>query len=356
MTPAEEDAHWMRRCLHLARRAEGRTAPNPMVGSVIVRQGQVLAEGWHEAPGRPHAEPAALARLEGPPEGATLYVNLEPCCTWGRTPPCTDALLAARIQRVVIGMVDPHPQVNGRGIEILRAAGVDVVVGVEEEACQALNVGFTRVVTRGRPAVWLKAAATLDGRIADHQGRSRWITGPQARGEVHALRDRVDAVLVGSGTLLADDPALTTRGVEGGRDPLPVLLDGGLRVPAAARVLGGMRRPVVYCRADAPARELPADVVRLHAHGHLPLPEVLADLARRGVNHLLVEGGATIHRAFLDAGVVDRVLLYLAPHLLAAGPSWVGGPPWDLGAGPRLRVDTVSTVGEDLCVQLVPDR
>lgn len=224
MTPdagqAVAEAAWMHRCIALARRAEGRTAPNPMVGALVIVGGEVVAEGWHAAPGRDHAEVDALRKLGGRAEGATMVVNLEPCCHHGRTPPCTDALLAAGIRRVIVGMVDPNPIVGGRGLEILRQAGLEVVVGVEEAACRALNAGYILALEQRRPFVVAKAGVTLDGRIADAAGASRWITGEAARAAAHGLRDRCDAVLVGSGTLLADDPALTTR-LPGGRDPGP---------------------------------------------------------------------------------------------------------------------------------------
>ncbi|NOY25977.1 MAG: bifunctional diaminohydroxyphosphoribosylaminopyrimidine deaminase/5-amino-6-(5-phosphoribosylamino)uracil reductase RibD, partial [Oligoflexia bacterium] len=245
----------IRRCLELAGQGLGRTAPNPMVGAVIVRDGQVIAEGWHRAPGLEHAEVDALSKLtdcaagpagSGCAEGATMYINLEPCCHHGRTPPCTDAILNSGIARVVVGMVDPFPRVSGEGLRILRQAGLDVVVGVEQAACRQLNLGFVRAQEQGRPAVILKAALTLDGRIADAAGHSQWITGPQARAIGHQLRDQADAVLVGRGTLLADDPALCTRGVAGGRDALPVVLDSELRCPQDARVLSAGRRPLFF--------------------------------------------------------------------------------------------------------------
>lgn len=358
MSPDDDptDVAWMRRCLDLAARARGRTAPNPMVGAVIVRDGQVLAEGWHHAPGLAHAEVDALQQLGGQAPGATMYVNLEPCCHHGRTPPCTDAILRSGVRRVVVGMVDPFPRVSGQGIEILRAAGVEVVVGVEEGACRALNQGFVRAQEQGRPAVWLKAGMTLDGRIADAFGRSQWITGPAARAAAHALRDAADAVLVGSGTLLADDPSLTTRALAGGRDALPVVLDTELRCPPGARVLTAGRRPLLLAATDAPARDLPADIVRLprDPSGGLELGAAMQALLARGVHTLLVEGGGRVHRSFLARGLVDRVHLFVAPSVLAGGPGWVQGAPFPLADAPRLRLDAVRPVGEDLHLELVP--
>ena len=352
---AADDA-WMRRCLDLAVQARGRTAPNPMVGAVIVRDGQVLAEGWHHAPGQAHAEVDALQKLDGQAPGATMYVNLEPCCHHGRTPPCTDAILRSGVRRVVVGMVDPFHRVSGKGIEILRRAGVDVVVGVLEPACRELNQGFVRAQESGRPAVWLKAGMSLDGRIADAFGHSRWITGPQARAAGHALRDAADAVLIGSGTLLADDPALTTRDLPGGRDALPVVLDTELRCPADARVLTAGRRPLLLVAQDAPVRDLPADIQRIprDPRGGLDLRAALQVLLARGVHTVLIEGGGRVHGRFLADGLVDRVHLFVAPTVLGGGPGWVAGAPFPLADAPRLRLQSATPVGQDLHIELVP--
>lgn len=344
----EDDARWMRRCIELARNAEGRTAPNPMVGAVVVRDGEVLAEGWHVKAGEDHAEPAALKKVDMSAAGATMYVNLEPCCHHGRTPPCTDAILQAGLSRVVVGMVDPNPVVAGKGIGILRSAGVQVDIGVEERACRELNAGYLKAMHTGRPRVWLKVASTLDGRIADSDGVSQWITGKEARRVVHQERDRMDAILVGSGTLHADDPALTTR-IEGGRDALPVLLDSSLSCPADAKVFQGSRRPVIYCADSAPERSLEADIVRVsHDEKGLRLKEVLQDLVDRGVHNLLVEGGGRVHRSFLEAGYADRLLLFVAPKVLVGGPGFVGGEPLGLGEGFSFRLMGSRKVGQDL--------
>ncbi len=349
----KDDRHWMRRALALAERGAGRTSPNPLVGAVVVRDDQVLAEGWHEALGGAHAEPAALARLDpGRAAGATLYVNLEPCCHHGRTPPCTDAVLAAGLDRVVVGIQDPNPAVAGKGLAILRAAGLAVDVGVEADACRALNGGYLKRIATGLPRVWLKAGCTLDGRITDHAGRSEWITGPGARAHGHGLRDRLDAILVGSATLLSDDPSLNCR-LEGGRDPLPVVLDSDLRCPADAKVLTAGRRSRIYCAPDAPDRPLHADIVRVpRGAGGLDLGAVLRDLASIGVLELLVEGGGRVHRSLLDAGLADRLLLFVAPKVLAGGMGFVGGPPLDLSDACTFTVLDVSTVGGEVLIEL----
>lgn len=343
------DVFWMRRSLALAARARGRTAPNPMVGAVVVRDGLLIGEGWHRAPGQAHGEVDALARCDESPRGATIYVNLEPCCHWGRTPPCTDALLAAGISRVVVGMVDPDPRVSGRGIEILRRAGVEVEVGVLEADARKLNAAYLCAVERRRPRVLLKAAITLDGRIADSQGASQWITGPAAREAGHKLRDASDAVLVGSGTLLADDPSLNTR-LPNGRDALPVVLDGALRTPPHAKLLRAGRRPVLFAGPDAPDPGLPADIVRIPRgdDGDLDLARALNHLLGLGVQQVLVEGGARVHRSFLAAGLVDELHLFLAPKVLGAGPAWLAGPGWSLDGAPGFSLVSSTPVGPDL--------
>lgn len=348
------DAYWMARCLELARRAQGRTSPNPLVGAVVVAGDQAVGEGWHARAGADHAEVVALREAGDRARGATLYVNLEPCAHFGRTPPCTDAILAAGIRRVVAGMVDPHALVNGAGIRRLSQGGLDVSVGVLEAECRALNRPFLTAITRGRPLVVLKAAATLDGRIATATGQSRWITGEEARREGHVLRDRLDAILVGKGTALADDPRLDCR-IPEGRDPVPVVLDSHLRVPPGARMFHGSQRALVYCVDSPPAGDHPAQLVQVPqgADGRPSVQAVLQDLLRRGIHSVLVEGGGQVHRAFLEAGVVDRIHLYLAPFVLAGGPGWVGGDPIlrieDAG---RFRCVHHSLVGEDLLVEL----
>lgn len=341
------DERRMGMALELAARALGRTAPNPPVGAVIVREGLVIAEGWTQPPGQEHAEVHALRRLRDPASarGATMFVTLEPCCHVGRTPPCTDAILAAGISRVVVGTVDPFPLVAGKGIAQLRQAGVVVDLGCREVDARHLVRGFVRAVTSGLPEVTLKAAVTMDGQIAAADGASKWITGPAARDAAHRLRDTHDAVVVGAGTVRADDPELTTR-IPGGRDAVRVLLDTSLAVDARARMLG--RGALVFCAEDAPAREVPAEVVRVaRGPGGLAVEAVLRDLAARGLHRVLVEGGGRLHRAFLDAGMVDRVELFVAGRALGAGRGLFAGPGLGLAAAPTFRVVSATTVGDD---------
>ncbi len=349
------DARFMGLALDLARRALGRTSPNPPVGAVIVQDGVVVAEGWTQPPGQAHAEPHALQAAERAGvllQGATMYVTLEPCCHHGRTAPCTDAVLRAGISRVVVGTVDPFPLVAGKGIAQLRAAGLDVVVGVREAECRRLMLGFIRAQTEGLPEVTLKAGITLDGRIASATGEARWITGPAARELSHRLRDQHDAIVVGVGTVIADDPELTTR-IPGGRDAVPVVLDSLLRTPAEATVL---RRgtALVYCAPEAPAVQLPgATIIRVpRGPTGVDVRAVLRDLTARGLHRVLVDGGAHVHRSFLDAGMADRLELFVNARVLAGGPGFVAGPGYALAQAPSFQIDLVERVGDDLRLAL----
>jgi len=323
-----DDVEAMRRAVAAAWRVRTATSPNPWVGCVLVTAGGEVCTGATAPPGGPHAEVAALAAAGARSRGATVYVTLEPCSHTGRTGPCADALLAAGVARVVVGVLDPDPNVSGRGAERLRAAGIPVDVGVAADEVTAQLAPYLKHRSTGRPWVVLKLAATLDGRTAAPDGTSRWITGPEARADAHALRAESDAIVVGAGTVRADDPSLTVRHVEG-RDPLRVVLG---RAPAGARV--------------HPCVELDGD-----------LGAVLDDLGRRGVVQAMVEGGATTAAAFHRAGLVDRYVLYLAPALMGGD----GGAGLFTGAGAptmadlwRGRVVDVRRVGDDLRVDLAP--
>ena len=317
---------FMAQALREARKGEGRTHPNPPVGAVLVSRGKIIARGHHHRAGAPHAEVEALRDLgRWPPKGATLYVTLEPCAHQGRTPPCVEAILDAGIERVVIGTPDPHPHTNGRGIKKLRRSGVEVTVGVREAECQELLRGFTSLATRGRPWVVLKLASTLDGRIATRTGHSQWVTGEKARAEVHRLRDRLDAILVGGGTVRADNPQLTCRR-RGGRDPMRVVLSGSLNVSSRARVF--TRRDdgpsaLVATTRRAPAKRARlleatgAEIVRLPSQrGRVDLEAMLLALGERGLTTVLVEGGSEVTADFLERGWVDEVWWFLAPKIV----------------------------------------
>jgi len=370
MTPAafdDADRRFMRRALALARRGAGTTRPNPMVGAVVVRRGRVLAEGYHRRPGTPHAEVDALAKLGGRAPGATVYVSLEPCDHLGRTPPCSRALLAAGVARVVVGVRDPNPLVDGRGITRLRRAGVQVDVGCLEAECRDLNRAFFTWVTRRRPLVTLKVAASWDGFIADGLARPAaapaWLTGPAAREAAHALRAAHDAVLVGAGTVRADDPLLTDRRPRRGRraQPLRVIMDGRLSVRPSARVIattGDAPTLVFGGHGAAPARmralmEAGADVVLLPSshQGRFSVDALLAELAARDVQSVLVEGGAAVHGAFVSAGLVDRVALFFAPRLLGGGLGIATGPGRPLAEALRLGPARLRRFGEDVLME-----
>jgi diaminohydroxyphosphoribosylaminopyrimidine deaminase / 5-amino-6-(5-phosphoribosylamino)uracil reductase len=306
--------------------ARGRTAPNPHVGAVIVRDGEVIAVGHHERAGEPHAEIAALrAAFAAGREvrEATLYCTLEPCNHHGRTGPCVEAIVEAGIRRVVIGTLDPARHGREAGSVRLASLGVEVVTGIREQACRALIEDFACLVTKGRPLVVLKSAVTLDGRIATRSGDSKWITGPEARADAHALRAHADAVMVGVGTVLADDPQLNVRHVDG-EDPVRVVLDAHLRTSSSARVVREAGGPTwIVHGPDAPMERRDAlqgagvTLIEVPAHGaRLDLPSTLAALAERHVMRLLAEGGARISGALVETGLVDRVVIYVAPKLI----------------------------------------
>ncbi|MCL6480003.1 MAG: bifunctional diaminohydroxyphosphoribosylaminopyrimidine deaminase/5-amino-6-(5-phosphoribosylamino)uracil reductase RibD, partial [Peptococcaceae bacterium] len=315
------DRYYMQMALDLARQALGRTSPNPMVGAVLVKDGRVIGQGYHTRPGTPHAEIHALREAGERAAGATLYVTLEPCCHQGRTGPCTEAILAAGVKRVVAAMTDPNPLVSGRGLERLRRAGIEVTVGVMEEEARRLNEVFIKYITTRRPFVVLKTAMSLDGKIATRSGESQWITGPQARLAVHRLRDRYDAVLVGINTVLKDNPSLTTRiPQEDGRDPVRVIVDSLARTPPEARVITQQSSAptIIAVTEKAPAQNLRrleragAQIVVVPGNGpRVDLAGLMAELGRREITSVLVEGGGEIHASFLEARLVDKVIWFI---------------------------------------------
>lgn len=350
----------MRLAIRLARRGLGRTSPNPPVGAVVVRRGRVVGRGFHRRAGEPHAEIEALRAAGHRARAATLYVTLEPCNHHGRTPPCSEAVLAAGVQRVVIGARDPNPHVRGRGADRLRRAGVAVDLGVEAAACAELIAPFAKYVRTGLPLVTLKLAASLDGRIATASGASRWITGPPARRLVHRLRNQTDAVMVGAGTVAADDPALTCR-LRGGRNPLRVIVDGRLRVSLGAQVLTNAAAPATVIatvtrkpRTIETLRRRGATVLLLPGrNGRLSLRRLLATLGRRGITSVMIEGGATLAAAAVREGVVDRLLCFFAPTLLGGDGYPMIGPlgVCRLTQAAALRDLRIARVGADVLVQ-----
>jgi len=365
---AGDDRRWMSEALALARRVLGRTAPNPAVGAVVVRGETIVGRGATAPPGGPHAEVTALRQAGRAAQGATLYVTLEPCAHHGRTPPCADAVAAAGIARCVAASRDPNPLVDGAGLARLAAAGVSVELGLLEEEATALNAGFFARVRTGRPLVVAKYAMSLDGRIATRTGQSRWITGEPARLEAHRLRDRADAILVGAGTVRADDPSLTTRlpaalaGEGGPHHPLRVVVDGRGTLPVAARVfspdLPGATLVATTAAAGpgwrAALAERDVEAIVAGDGPRVDLPILLDCLGARGLNTLLVEGGAGIHGAFFDGGLVDRVAAFVAPVVVGgvAAPGPVGGRGVPAVAeGWRLRAPSLRRIGADLLLE-----
>ncbi len=373
MTPTPETdsqsddahAHWMREALWLAADAVALSEPNPRVGCLIVSaDGTVIGRGHTQQAGGPHAEVMALrdAAAHGHSvRGATVIVTLEPCAHHGRTPPCCDALVQAGVGRVVMAIEDPNPRVAGQGAARLRAAGIEVIAGVEADAAHELNIGFFSRMLRGRPWVRLKVAASLDGRTALNDGRSQWITSEAARADGHAFRRRAGAVLTGSGTLIHDDPQLDVRLVPTPRQPLRVVLDSQLSSPLAARIYQKPDSVLVYA-ARPPADRLQAftaqgiEVVDMaNAHGQVDLTAMLADLAQRGINELHVEAGGQLNGSLVREGLVDEYLIYLAPKLLGSGLDMAAfGPLASLAQAPQLHFHDIERVGCDLRILARP--
>lgn len=348
----------MRQVLKLARRGLSRVHPNPMVGAVVIKNGRLVGVGYHRRFGGPHAEVEALAQAGTRAKGSTVYVNLEPCSHWGKTPPCADALIDAGVARVVAAMRDPNPLVAGKGARRLRAAGIRVDSGVLEKEAQELNRAFLTWVTERRPYVTLKTATSLDGKIATAQRESKWITGPDARHWSHRLRAEVDAIAVGVGTVLADNPSLTAHGR--GRNPLRIIFDSRLRTPKKALCLDASAPTWILTHAD-PSRQRarwPAHV-RLQKMGkaagaHVDIVSALRWLASEGITHVLVEGGGELNASFLEAGVVDEVIWFLAPMLIGGrdAPSAVQGGGVDaLAKAHQLKQVHVTRVGHDICIR-----
>lgn len=361
MSFSPADLDFMRRALALAEQAIGLSDPNPRVGCVLVSpDGRVLGEGHTQEAGGPHAEVMALREADRQGHdvrGATAYVTLEPCSHHGRTPPCADALVNAQVARVVIAMEDPNPVVSGQGAARLRAHGIAVDRGLLAEESLELNIGFHSRMTRGRPWVRLKAAMSLDGRTALPTGESKWITGEAARADGHVWRKRAGAVLTGIGTVLHDDPRMDVRLALTKRQPMRIVLDSRLRVPASARVLQSPGERVIYTTTRADSARATAlrlngvDVITLPASGeHIDLQAVAQDLARRDINELHVEAGAQLNGAWLTSGLVDELLLYIAPCLLGQGLPLACVEHASLGEVQRWSIRSVCQVGEDLRV------
>ncbi len=354
----------MRRALELAEKAAGRTSPNPLVGAVIVKNGRVISEGYHKKAGRPHGEIVALRKAGKRARGAQMFVNLEPCCHQGRTPPCTDAIINSGLKEVYVGMRDPNPLVAGKGVRQLKRAGIAVHTGILKPECRHLNEVFIKYIQTGKPFVTLKSALSLDGKIATSTGESQWITGPEARDRVHRMRDRVDAILVGAGTVLKDNPRLTTRLKKGeGCNPARVILDARAEIPLKARVFQRADRDrVIYATTR---RASTIRINQLHKAGvliyvlpeiknHISLKKLIKLLGQSGISSVLVEGGSGLNAGMLKAGMVDKLVLFLAPKIIGgeSAPGVVGGPGIkSLKRALQIKNLTVTPVGADWMVE-----
>jgi diaminohydroxyphosphoribosylaminopyrimidine deaminase / 5-amino-6-(5-phosphoribosylamino)uracil reductase len=356
---------YMRQALRLAERGRGRTSPNPLVGAVIVKAGKIVGSGFHRKAGEPHAEVNAISAAGARARGAALYVNLEPCChRTKRTPPCTEAIIKSGVRKVVLSMRDPNPKVNGRGIKILRSAGISIVEGILEDNARTINEIYIKYIKKRVPFVILKAAMTLDGKIALGNTLSRWITGEQARRIAHRLRNQVDAVLVGIRTVLADNPRLTTRlSGKRGKDPHRIVLDSRLRIPLNARVLSQSSSATTFI---ATTRKAPRGKIRkLHDKGAvvLVLPDqnnrvnlksLMKELGRRGMTSLMIEGGAEVNASALQSGLVDKLIWFVAPKLMGGKEALgvIGGKsPEKLKETLSVRYVRCRKVGDDLMIE-----
>lgn len=356
-----EDRKFMRRAIELAKKGEGFTSPNPMVGAVIVKNGRIIGEGYHERYGGLHAERNALASVTESPKGAVIYVTLEPCCHYGKQPPCVDAILEAGIARVVTGSDDPNPLVAGKGFKRLIEHGVEVTTHVEKEACDALNPVFFHYIQTGIPYVAMKYAMTMDGKIAAYTGQSKWITGEEARAFVQKLRHRYTGIMAGAGTVLADDPRLTCR-IPGARQPVRIICDTRLRIPSDANVVETAKEiPTILatCQADPdrirPFEEKGCQVLTLpEEDGHVDLRALMRELGKRQIDSILLEGGGTLNWSALKSGIVQKVYCFTAPKLFggidARTPVEGRGVASPGEAFPLTHLK-VTQVGEDLLIE-----
>ncbi|MGC5326746.1 bifunctional diaminohydroxyphosphoribosylaminopyrimidine deaminase/5-amino-6-(5-phosphoribosylamino)uracil reductase RibD [Brevibacillus sp. SYSU BS000544] len=349
------DADFMRTAIELAKSTTGQTSPNPMVGAIVVKDGAIVGVGAHLKAGEPHAEVHALRMAGEKAQGATIYVTLEPCSHHGRTPPCVEAIIRAGISQVVVATVDPNPQVAGRGVKMLQEAGLDVRVGVLEAEAHELNEVFFHYITTGKPFVTVKTASTLDGKIATGSGNSKWITGEQAREEVHLMRHRHDAILVGVGTVIQDNPALTARVNEQGRQPVRVILDTHLRIPMTARVITNSEAPTWIITSKNASPERITALTSGHVHvivldsEAVTIQAVLQVLGENGITSLFVEGGSAVNGSFLQEKAINKVISYLSMKLVggALAPTAFGGEGYTtMNEAVRLNKVTVEQVSE----------
>jgi diaminohydroxyphosphoribosylaminopyrimidine deaminase/5-amino-6-(5-phosphoribosylamino)uracil reductase len=357
------DSYFMKRALGLAKKGLGYTSPNPMVGAVIVQDGLIVGEGFHRKAGTEHAEIVALETAGNRAKGGTLYVNLEPCChTNKRTPPCTDAIIQAGIQRVVVGMIDPNPAVSGQGARILHDKGIAVDVGLFEQEARTLNEVFIKYITTQLPFVTLKTAQSLDGKIATSTYQSKWITGETARAYVQRLRHQYDAILIGVNTALKDDPSLTAR-IEGGIDPTRIIVDSRLRIPLSAKVFNqaSSAQTIIATTSHGDGekiKQLEALNVKVlvlpDKDNRVDLKALTVELGKMGVTSILIEGGSSINGSALKEGIVDKAIVFIAPMLIGGQDAigFIGGDsPLSLSLAKRLSAVVVKKLGDDLMIQ-----
>jgi len=357
---------YMRRVLELARKGRGRTSPNPMVGAVLVKNGCVVGEGYHRKAGLPHAEIEALSQAGKKARGADLYLNLEPCCHFGKTPPCTEAILSAGVKKVIVGMRDPNKRVSGKGFRQLKKNDVQVVTGTLRKECERLNEVFMKFVRTGNPFVALKTAISLDGKIATRFGESRWITGAKAREKVHQIRNEVDAILAGAGTIVKDDPLLTTRLRKKSaalRHPVRVILDNEFLVPLKSnvfknadtqRVLYATGRKLSVSRRKELTRRGVDILILKEKQGGVDLRHLMRVLGEREITSVLIEGGAEVNASALEAGIVDKILVFVAPILIGGkdAPGPLGGKGIQrLASAFKIKNMTVNQIGDDFLLE-----
>lgn len=358
------DLDYMKSVLRLAAKGRGQTSPNPMVGAIIVNKNRVIGKGYHRKAGTPHAEILALREAGERARGSAIYVNLEPCCHRDKkTPPCTDAIIQSGIKKVVLGMIDPNPKVSGKGIRVLKNAGIEIATGILEEESRRLNEAYIKYITTGQPFVILKIASSLDGKIATASGESKWITGEQSRKMVHRLRSEVDAVMVGIGTVLKDDPMLNVRLIKG-RDPHRVILDSQLEIPLTARVLNSEpsnAMTYIVTTLDSPEDKIialkkkGAVIISLNSKGgYIDLPLLMKKLGSLGITSLMIEGGSEINASALRSEIVDRVLIFMSPKIIGGKDSVgsIGGEsPGRLADVLILRDIGLKRSGEDILIE-----
>jgi len=350
------DAFYIKRSLGLAKKAAGMTSPNPMVGAVLVKDGEIIAEDFHRKPGTPHAEALVLSKSGGKAAGATLYVNLEPCChTDKRTPPCTKAIINAGVRRVVAAMTDPNPKVSGMGLRELAKAGIEVTSGILEQEAIRLNEFYIKYITTGTPFVILKAAMTIDGKIATPEGRSKWITGEKARRNVHRLRSSVDAVMTAIGTVKADDPSLTAR-IKGGISPVRIVIDPNLKTPLNSKILQTPPETILVANEKSNKQrysKIPGIHI-IYFKNKLDLHWLLAKLGERQITSVLTEGGSSLNAHALEDGIVDKVMFFIAPKIIGGKDSFpvVGGKTFRrLEEAHAIKNLTVKKLGEDILIE-----